>query len=67
MTTFFEDDTVGLTQLIGSSQVLLGSDFPHGEGTAQPTDFIERVEGLPAAEIRQVLRGNSAALLGLHD
>jgi hypothetical protein len=59
---FFEDDVVGLTRLIGSSQVLNGSDYPHPEGLAKPVEFAEELDGLPDAEVRLIMRENFARL-----
>jgi len=47
--------------------VLFGSDYPHPEGLREPRDFAGRLDGRDAAVTRQVLRGNTAALLGLKE
>jgi predicted TIM-barrel fold metal-dependent hydrolase len=54
---------VALTETIGASQVLFGSDYPHPEGLAEPVDFVERLEGLDTTDVRRVMRDNLAALL----
>ena len=57
-----EEDVVALVGLIGASQVLFGSDFPHPEGLAQPREFAHALEGLSDAEIRMIMRDNSRGL-----
>ena len=60
---FHEDDMAALAELIGVERMLFGSDYPHGEGLAVPNGFAERLSGLSPAEIRMVMRDNTAALL----
>ncbi len=60
---YHEEDVVALTETIGASQVLFGSDYPHPEGLADPVDFAERLVGLDVADVRRVMRDNLAALL----
>jgi len=64
---FPEDDVPGLIGAIGADHVLFGSDYPHPEGLREPRDFAGRLAGCDAAVTRQVLRGNTAGLLGLPD
>lgn len=61
---FFEDDVVGLAQLIGAGHVLNGSDYPHPEGLAQPLEFLDELAGLSDADVRRIMRDNFAALVG---
>jgi len=61
---FFEDDVVGLAGRIGASQVLMGSDYPHPEGLAQPLEFADELEGMSEADVRLVMRDNFGALVG---
>jgi predicted TIM-barrel fold metal-dependent hydrolase len=62
---FPEDDVDELIGAIGDDHVLFGSDWPHPEGIREPSDYVVRLDGQDAAVTRQVLRGNTAALLGL--
>jgi predicted TIM-barrel fold metal-dependent hydrolase len=62
---FHEDDVVALVDRIGADRVLFGSDYPHPEGVAEPVEFLDRIEGLPAADYRRIARSNTARLLGL--
>ncbi len=61
---FDDDDIRGLVDLLGADRVLLGSDYPHPEGIAEPRRFLDG-HGLDDAETRQVSRENSAKLLAL--
>jgi predicted TIM-barrel fold metal-dependent hydrolase len=60
---FYEDDVVGLARLIGASQVLAGSDYPHPEGLLWPTEFADELDGLPEDDVRRIMRDNFAALV----
>jgi predicted TIM-barrel fold metal-dependent hydrolase len=42
----------------------MGSDFPHGEGFAEPADFAHLIETLPASQQRGILHDNALALVG---
>jgi predicted TIM-barrel fold metal-dependent hydrolase len=64
---FPEDDADELIDAIGAEHVLFGSDWPHPEGIREPLDYLSRLDGRPDAVTRQVLRGNTARLLGLAD
>jgi predicted TIM-barrel fold metal-dependent hydrolase len=60
---FHEDDIPALAKLIGVGHVLGGSDFPHPEGLAHPREFAEGLESLPAADVRAIMRENTAGIL----
>jgi predicted TIM-barrel fold metal-dependent hydrolase len=62
---YHEEDIPALTRLIGPSQVLFGSDFPHPEGLATPADYTEGLKGLTDDEVRLIMRDNTVGLLGL--
>ena len=59
-----EEDIVELARLVGPSQVLFGSDFPHPEGLAEPAEFAEEIAALRASEQRRILRDNALGLVG---
>ena len=59
-----DEDIRGLVDLLGADRVLLGSDYPHPEGFADPRRFLGG-HALSEAETLQISRDNSAALLGL--
>jgi predicted TIM-barrel fold metal-dependent hydrolase len=62
---YFEDDILHLVDLIGADHVLFGSDWPHPEGVPEPLDFVKYLSGLPADQVRTIMRGNAARLLSL--
>ncbi len=59
---YYEDPLPGLRDLIGADHMLFGSDFPHGEGLAEPVGFVNDLEGFSSEEIQLVMRENGAAL-----
>jgi len=62
---FYEEDVLALVERLGPDRVLFGSDYPHPEGLAEPAEFADLVAPLPADQVRQILRDNTASLLGL--
>jgi predicted TIM-barrel fold metal-dependent hydrolase len=44
--------------------VLLGSDWPHPEGIAQPSDYLADVAGFPPDDQRRIMRENLRELVG---
>jgi predicted TIM-barrel fold metal-dependent hydrolase len=64
---FPEDDLDALIGAVGADHVLFGSDYPHPEGLREPRDYVPRLDGHDAVVARKVLRGNTAALLGITD
>lgn len=60
---YYEDDLEGLKQALGADHVLFGSDFPHAEGLAEPTDFIYDCKGYDEDELRLVMRENARGLI----
>ena len=59
---FHEDSILGLKNLLGAENMLLGSDWPHAEGLATPTDFVHELDGFSDKEIKQVMRDNALGL-----
>ncbi len=60
---YHEEDILALVKLLGASQVLFGSDFPHPEGLAEPREFAEPIRSLPADQLKAVMRGNAFGLV----
>ncbi len=60
---YYEDDLSQLKTDIGAEHILFGSDYPHAEGLAEPTEFIHDLVGYDDAEIRLVMRENALGLL----
>jgi predicted TIM-barrel fold metal-dependent hydrolase len=61
---YYEDDIKTVAETIGFEKILFGSDWPHGEGLANPVDFAHDLEGFPPAEVQKVMRGNVVNFLG---
>ena len=61
---FENDDIRGLVDLLGAERVLLGSDYPHPEGLAEPRSFLSGHD-LSPHESRLISRENAAGVLGL--
>ena len=59
-----EDDIPGLVDQLGgdSSCLVMGSDFPHAEGIAEPSEFVKILDPLDEATKRAIMYGNAAAL-----
>jgi len=60
---YYEDDIAGLRDLVGVENVLFGSDFPHAEGLAEPTDFVHDLAGFAPDEVRVIMRENTLRLV----
>jgi predicted TIM-barrel fold metal-dependent hydrolase len=65
VTPYYEDDMRRLADTIGVERVLFGSDWPHGEGLAEPLTFADELVGFTPDEVRRIMRDNCAELLGL--
>ena len=59
---FHEDDVALLRDLLGAERLLLGSDFPHAEGLADPASYVHELKDFSDQEIRLVMRDNADAL-----
>ncbi|MEV0043763.1 amidohydrolase family protein [Nocardia rhamnosiphila] len=65
---YYEDDVELLAETIGVDKVLFGSDWPHGEGLADPTTFTADIPQFPEfsyEDTRKVRRDNALDLLGV--
>ncbi len=63
-TPYCEEDFHALAELLGVDRILFGSDWPHGEGLAQPLDFEKELDGFSEDEVRMIMRDNCLELLG---
>ena len=52
-----------IIRAIGAERVLFGSDYPHPEGLARPSDYLDRLEGLSDQEIARIMGGNLAEIM----
>src|SRR5262249_251168 len=64
VTPYLEENLRGLADLIGVERILFGSDWPHGEGVADPMDFAKELAAFSQAEVRRIMRDNCVELLG---
>jgi predicted TIM-barrel fold metal-dependent hydrolase len=64
VTPYLEEDLGALAELIGVDRILFGSDWPHGEGVAQPLDFARELSAFDDAAVRRIMHDNCAELLG---
>jgi len=62
---YYEDDMGRLKEQLGVERLLFGSDFPHTEGLAEPTQFVKDIPTFDEAETRAVMRDNVLDLLGV--
>jgi predicted TIM-barrel fold metal-dependent hydrolase len=60
---FWEDDIVELARHIPVERIVAGSDWPHPEGLAEPSDFVAGLAGFSAADQRRILRENGLSLV----
>jgi predicted TIM-barrel fold metal-dependent hydrolase len=61
---YYEEDLAALRDLLGADRLLMGSDWPHAEGLAEPASFIKDLDnnGFSAADARRVMRDNGLEL-----
>ncbi len=62
---FPEENALETVAAIGIDKVLFGSDFPHSEGLATPTEYAKQLSSLPAGDVAKIMGGNIMGLLGL--
>jgi predicted TIM-barrel fold metal-dependent hydrolase len=66
VTPYYEEDLHALADLIGVERILFGSDWPHGEGLAEPLHFTKELTGFEPPDVRRIMRDNALDLLGDH-
>ncbi len=64
VTPYLEEDLQALAELVGVERILFGSDWPHGEGVAQPLDFVKELGGFDEQAQQRIMRDNCVELLG---
>jgi predicted TIM-barrel fold metal-dependent hydrolase len=58
-----EDDIPWIVDnLGGADSIVMGSDYPHAEGLAEPAEFVHLLTGLPDDVQHAILRGNAERL-----
>jgi len=61
---FYEDELAGLRNLLGSRRILMGSDYPHAEGLADPASYIKDLKNFDFsdADCKLIMRDNGFEL-----
>lgn len=58
-----EDDIPWIVEQLGhADSIVMGSDWPHAEGLAEPADFAKLLGPLEAGTVAQIMHGNADAL-----
>ena len=65
VTPYYEEDIRHLADTIGLEHVLFGSDWPHGEGLADPVSFTDELTEFTPDEVQRIMRDNCAELVRL--
>jgi predicted TIM-barrel fold metal-dependent hydrolase len=65
VTPFWEDPIGEVLATVPTERITFGSDWPHAEGTVEPTDYAYTVEGLEEATQKRILRDNALEAVGL--
>ena len=52
---FWEDDPLDCVNVIGADHTLLGSDWPHLEGIAEPAVYADRLTALDEADVKRIM------------
>ena len=61
---FHEDNLGEIIDVIGADHVLFGSDWPHPEGLAEPTSYVDHLpKGLPEQDVANIMGGNLARIM----
>ncbi|HUJ65801.1 MAG TPA: amidohydrolase family protein [Acidimicrobiales bacterium] len=63
VTPYYEEDLRKLADTIGVDRVLFGSDWPHGEGLAEPGSFVDELSAFGPDEVWRIMRGNCEELV----
>jgi hypothetical protein len=63
VTPHWNDDIAGLVEVVPVERVTAGSDFPHYDALAEPTDFAAHLDALAADDVRKVMRDNLRSIL----
>ena len=60
---FYEDNIKLLAENIGVDHILFGSDWPHPEGLAEPTDYVKEFSFLGEGAVKKIMSDNLKGLL----
>lgn len=59
---YYEDDITELRGLLGVDHIIMGSDFPHAEGLADPASYDADLAGFAPDDVRRIMRDNALGL-----
>lgn len=62
ITPFVEDDPLEVAKHMPVERIIFGSDWPHSEGMAQPSDYYGSLTGFSDADVRKIMAENARAL-----
>jgi predicted TIM-barrel fold metal-dependent hydrolase len=64
VTPYPEDDVLSIVQQLNGDHrcLVMGSDFPHAEGIAEPAEFVDLLDGLEDDAKRGIMRTNADTL-----
>jgi predicted TIM-barrel fold metal-dependent hydrolase len=60
---FEDEDIVRLVDAIGIERIVMGSDYPHTDGLAEPTSFADHLTGFDDDAVRKIMRDNARQLI----
>jgi hypothetical protein len=63
VTPHWEDDIAGLADVVPVERLTAGSDYPHYDALAEPTDFAKYLNGLNELDVRKIMRENLRSIL----
>ncbi|MCH2173925.1 amidohydrolase [Myxococcota bacterium] len=63
VTPYPEDDVEAIVETVGHEMIAMGSDYPHAEGLAEPSEFRRLVNGLREDQQRWILRENGFSVI----
>ncbi len=65
---FHEDEIQALVDELGADHLLFGSDWPHPEGLAQPSSYVDRLPaGMADDDVAKIMGGNLARIMQVQD
>ncbi len=62
---FPEENVDRVAEVTSIEPLVFGSDFPHGEGLAEPSHYMPQIKNLSETETHALMRGNMGRFLGL--
>jgi predicted TIM-barrel fold metal-dependent hydrolase len=60
---FEDDDIAGVAELIGVDRLVMGSDYPHTDGLAEPVTFADHLKAFSPEAIHRIMRDNARDLV----